>query len=82
MEKIRDPSQQVKASFPEFPGKPGSFNDCVEFFKGRFKSLVRSPTKEIYIHVTTAVDKENVRVVMAACQDTIVRTMLTDMAIL
>jgi len=63
MVKIRDPKQQVKAHFPDFPGKPGSFNDLVDFFKGRFRALVRSPNKEIYTHVTTAVDKENVRVV-------------------
>lgn len=63
MAKIRDPNQQVKQHFPDFPGKPGSFNDCVDYFKGRFRSLARTPNKEIYTHVTTAVDKENVRVV-------------------
>ena len=86
MAKIRDPNQQVKQHFPDFPGtspifflldslifrivsltfdlgKPGSFDDCVEYFKGRFRSLARDPSKEIYTHVTTAVDKENVRVV-------------------
>jgi guanine nucleotide-binding protein subunit alpha len=63
MVKIRDPAQQVKGNFPDFPGKPGSFNDCVDYFKGRFRALARTPNKEIYMHVTTAVDKENVRVV-------------------
>lgn len=63
MEKIRDPQQQIKANFPDFPGKPGSFNDCVDYFKGRFKSLSKTPGKEIYMHVTTAVEKENIKVV-------------------
>lgn len=63
MAKIRDPKQQIKPYFPDFPGKPGSFNDCVEYFKTRFRSLSKTPGKEIYVHVTTAVDKENVKVV-------------------
>jgi len=98
MEKIKDPRHQVLPNFPDFPGKPGSFNDLLDYFKKEFRKLVKSPRKEIYMHVTTAVDKENVKVVsqkrsdcalvdadwkvMAACQDTIVRAMLADMAIL
>ncbi|WVQ81951.1 hypothetical protein IAT38_004078 [Cryptococcus sp. DSM 104549] len=82
MEKIKDPQQQIKRNFNDFDGKPGSFNDAVEFFKYKFRSLNRTPTKEIYCHVTTAVDVQNVKVVMAACQDTILKNALRDMAII
>ncbi|WVR07406.1 hypothetical protein IAU60_004447 [Kwoniella sp. DSM 27419] len=82
MEKIRDPQQQIKRNFSDFDGKPGSFNDAVDYFKLRFRSLNRTPTKEIYCHVTTAVDVQNVKVVMAACQDTILKNSLRDMAII
>ena len=63
MEKIKDPRQQVLPNFPDFPGKPGSFNDLLDYFKKEFRKLVKSPRKEIYMHVTTAIDKENVKVV-------------------
>ncbi|WWC90831.1 uncharacterized protein L201_005768 [Kwoniella dendrophila CBS 6074] len=82
MEKIKDPHQQIKKHFPEFEGKPGSFNDAVEFFKIKFRTLNRTPSKEIYCHVTTAVDVQNVKVVMAACQDTILKNALRDIAII
>ncbi|KAK8854889.1 hypothetical protein IAR55_003628 [Kwoniella newhampshirensis] len=82
MEKIKDPQQQIRKHFRDFEGKPGSFNDAVEFFKIKFRSLNRSSTKEIYCHVTTAVDVQNVKVVMAACQDTILKNALRDMAII
>ncbi|WVQ99881.1 hypothetical protein IAU59_007024 [Kwoniella sp. CBS 9459] len=82
MEKIKDPQQQIKRHFSDFEGKPGSFNDAVDYFKTRFRSLNRTPTKEIYCHVTTAVDVQNVKIVMAACQDTILKNALRDMAII
>lgn len=68
MEKIKDPRHQVISNFPDFPGKPGSFNDLLDYFKKEFRKLVKSPRKEIYIHVTTAVDKENVKVVSCRCR--------------
>ncbi|WWD18962.1 hypothetical protein CI109_103419 [Kwoniella shandongensis] len=82
MEKIKQPNQQIRKHFPDFEGKPGSFNDAVEFFRFKFRSLNRSPSKEIYCHVTTAVDVQNVKVVMTACQDTILKNALRDMAII
>ncbi|KAK4683577.1 hypothetical protein P7C73_g6666, partial [Tremellales sp. Uapishka_1] len=82
MEKIRDPLQQIAPHFNDFPGKPGSYNDGVQFFKNKFRSLNRTPTKEIYVHVTTATDTAQLKVVMAAAQDTIVRGQLRDMAII
>ncbi|WVQ74796.1 hypothetical protein IAR50_004402 [Cryptococcus sp. DSM 104548] len=80
--KIQDPNQQLHEHFPEYEGKPYSFQDAVDFFKVRFRSLNRTMSKEIYCHVTTAVDRQNVKVVMTVCQDTILKNTLKDMAIL
>jgi len=80
-QKIQDPQQQISATFPDFHGKPGSYNDGVAYFKQRFVSLSKG-NKEIYTHVTTAIDTENLKVVMAACVDTITRNQLRDMAII
>lgn len=52
--KIRDPNQQISASFPDFSGRPGNYQDGVQYFKQRFQSLSRGQ-KEVYVHVTTAV---------------------------
>nr|ODN98846.1 guanine nucleotide-binding protein G(o) subunit alpha [Cryptococcus depauperatus CBS 7855] len=81
-QKIQDPDQQLHQHFPDFEGKPYSYVDAVDYFKLRFRSLNRIPTKEIYCHVTTAVDRQNVKVVMSASQDTILKNTLRDMAIL
>lgn len=82
MDKIKDPQQQISEHFPDFTGKPGSFQDAVDFFKLKFRTLNRNPQKETYLHVTTAVDRQNIQVVMAAVVDTIVRNQLRDMAII
>lgn len=49
MEKIRDPKQQIISYFENFPGKPGSYNDAVEFFKRQFRSLNHNTSKELYV---------------------------------
>ncbi|ORX38624.1 putative heterotrimeric G-protein GTPase [Kockovaella imperatae] len=73
--KIIKKDQQILPYFPDFPGKPGSANDA-------FRSLNRNPNREVYIHTTTAVDQENIRVILAATQDTIVKNMLQSMALI
>lgn len=52
--KIRDPAQQIQATFPDYGGRPGNYTDGVQYFKQRFISLSRGQ-KEVYTHVTTAV---------------------------
>ncbi|RSH88616.1 hypothetical protein EHS25_002843 [Saitozyma podzolica] len=80
-EQIKDPNQQVKPYFQDFPGKPGSYNDALEFFKQKHLSLVRGRDAP-YLHVTTAINKDNMVVVMSAVTDSIVRDQLRSMAII
>jgi guanine nucleotide-binding protein subunit alpha len=54
--KIRDPSQQIVDTFPDFSGRPGNYQDGVSYFKQRFQNLSRGQ-KEVYVHVTTAVSR-------------------------
>jgi guanine nucleotide-binding protein subunit alpha len=52
--KVRDPQQQIHATFPDYTGRPGNYQDGVQYFKQRFQALSRGQ-KEVYVHVTTAV---------------------------
>ncbi|WOO82500.1 Guanine nucleotide-binding protein alpha-2 subunit [Vanrija pseudolonga] len=70
-EKLADPKQQIATWWPEYPGKPGSFMDAVDYFKAKFRAVNRTQSKEIYIHITTATDSAQLKVVMAAVTDTI-----------
>lgn len=49
LEKLKDPNQQIKTFFPDFPGKPGSFKDAVNYFKETFRGINQTPDKEIYV---------------------------------
>lgn len=48
-EKLADPKQQIATWWPEYPGKPGSFMDAVDYFKAKFRAVNRTQSKEIYI---------------------------------
>lgn len=49
IEKLKDPDQQIAATFDDFPGKPGSYNDAINFFKMKFRDLKTDNQKELYI---------------------------------
>jgi guanine nucleotide-binding protein subunit alpha len=79
-DKLRDPAQQITTHFPDFTGQPHSSQDAIDFFKRKFFGLNRNPEKQIYAYPTTATNSENIKVVMSAVLDTIVRANLKDMA--
>jgi hypothetical protein len=78
--KLLDPAQQIAAHFPDYTGKPESKDDAIEFFKRKFFALNKRPEKTIYAYPTTATNSENIKVVMSAVLDTIVRANLREMA--
>lgn len=49
IEKLKDPDQQIAATFDDFPGKPGSYQDAINFFKMKFRDLKTDNQKELYI---------------------------------
>lgn len=48
-EKLKSETQQVVTSFPDFDGAPFNFNDAIEFFKFKFRSVNRNPNREVYV---------------------------------
>lgn len=81
-QKIKSPRSQIIDFFPEFHGPQFDYEAGKQFFKKKFVSLNRSSTKEVYTHFTNATDTALLRVVMAAVQDTVLRTNLRDLAII
>lgn len=69
------PSSDIRNYFPDYEGDPGDVKAGLEYFMRRFSRLAqkagKSRDREIYMHVTTATDTDNLRVIMAAVQDTI-----------
>lgn len=70
----------IKNFFPDYEGEPGDAKAGRDYFRKRFIRLSqkagRSSEREIYVHTTTATDTAMLRVVMAAVEDTILRTNL------
>ncbi|KAF7328293.1 hypothetical protein MSAN_02486300 [Mycena sanguinolenta] len=70
-EKIK--TSDIKSFFPDFDGEPYSVTAGHAYFKKRFAWLVvnvgRVKGREIYIHITSVMDPELLRVVMAAVEE-------------
>lgn len=77
-EKIKKVS--IKVCFPEYDGVQSYEAGC-EFIKRQFESRNRNPDKQIYSHVTTATDTENVHVVFNSVKDIIIRNMLREVGV-
>jgi len=68
LEKMK--TSNLATCFPDYKG--GNDPDLgIEFIKKQFVTLVKTEGKQIYHHVTTATDTENVRVVFAATKNII-----------
>lgn len=64
----------IKTYFPEYNGQ--TFDDAKVFFAKKFTSINRNPSKEIYVHYTCATDTEQIKFVMNATNDIIVKERL------
>ncbi|KAJ7609486.1 heterotrimeric G-protein alpha subunit, GPA2-like protein [Roridomyces roridus] len=66
-------TSDIRNFFPDFDGETHSAHAGREYFKKRFGRLAqkagRAKEREIYIHITTATDTENLRVIMAAIRN-------------
>ena len=65
----------ISTYFPEYQG-PQEFEPASQFMLHKFVSLNQSETKQVYSHFTCATDTNNVRFVMSAVNDIIVRNNL------
>jgi len=80
------PNSDIKNFFTDYDGEPGDVRTGRDYFKKRFARLAqkagRSKEREIYIHITTATDTAMLRVVMAAVEDIVLRSSLTEAALI
>jgi len=75
LEKIKKVS--IRVCFPEYDG-PDTYEAGCDFFRSEFESKNRNPDKQVYSHVTTATDTENISVVFNSVKDIIIRKSLNE----
>ncbi|KAF1815628.1 guanine nucleotide binding protein, alpha subunit [Eremomyces bilateralis CBS 781.70] len=78
-EKIASGMSPIRKHFPDFNGKPDDIVAGHEFFSNKFKKLVRSQSKEIYVHLTNATDTDLLKKTMQSVQDMIVQRNLNQL---
>ncbi|WPH02470.1 Hypothetical protein R9X50_00533400 [Acrodontium crateriforme] len=81
-EKILDGSSRIRDHFPDFPGPDRDPEAGQEFFARKFRSLVRNPNKEAYVHYTNATDTNLLDKTMKSVQDMIVQRNLSSLMLL
>lgn len=60
----------LKKAFPSYTGS-NTYDDAVEFIKSQYLSRVLQREEEVFVHVTCAIDTENVDFVFKAFSETI-----------
>jgi guanine nucleotide-binding protein G(i) subunit alpha len=75
-EKIKDPSQRLSITFPDYKGE-NTFEDGCDFVRNKFVCLNEAmKTKNIFTHVTCCTDTNNIRVVFDAVRQTLLNELL------
>lgn len=78
-EKIESGQSPIVNTFPDFKGASTDVKAGQEFFAARFKSLIRNPKKETYVHYTNATDTDLLKKTMISVQDMIVQRNLNEL---
>ena len=78
-EKINSGKSPVSDYFEDCPAN--DYEGVVKYFQNLFVAQNSNPNREIYPHVTCAVDKNNIRVVDTAVHTVIMDTILRDAGI-
>lgn len=78
-EKIRTGMSPIDRWFPDFRGPPDDDEAGKVFFAEKFKCLVRTPNKQVYVHYTNATDTNLLAKTMASVQDMIVQRNLQNL---
>lgn len=81
-EKVRSNISPIDKWFPDYRG-PQKGQDPVDaaktFFAEKFKCLVRTPNKQVYVHYTNATDTNLLAKTMSSVQDMIVQRNLQNL---
>jgi len=67
----------LKVCFPEYTGGC-NYDQAIAFIKEKFTSLNENPKKQIYTHVTCAMDTHNMEVVFGVVKEIILRKVLSE----
>jgi len=78
--KVKIQKSPLGQYFPEYTG-PNEFESASQFLVEKFTSLNKNEEKQIYSHFTCATDTSQVKFVMAAVNDIIVRGNLKDVGL-
>ena len=62
----------LTACFPEYDG-PNTFEGAITYIQKKFKEISRQKSKEIYIHLTCAIDTDNIQWVFSTVAQLIVK---------
>ena len=57
---------------PAYEG-PSDYGSASQYMLGHFSALLKNPNKRLYSHFTCATDKEQIRFVLSALQDFIIK---------
>jgi len=68
----------LKKYFQTYAGPDHDYNAGVEFIQNMFQTQQKDKQRAIYTHVTCATDKNNMRVVLNAVKDIVIRRSLHD----
>ena len=78
-EKIESGSAPIQDHFKEYSGDTHDVQTGMEFFADHFRSLVKQPGKETYVHFTNATDTDLLKKTMASVQDMIIQRNLNNL---
>jgi len=79
VEKLASGMSPIQKYFPDFHPKQSDakadhrIETAKVFFANKFRTLVRNPNKEVYVHYTNATDTDLLKKTMASVQDMIVQ---------
>ena len=72
-EKINRVPIASQRAFSDYSGEPGDYDAGAAYFKDKFTNQMKDTEKQVFCHVTCALDTANVRVVFDSCNETIMR---------
>ena len=78
-EKIESGKAPVGNFYPDYQGGAYDVGAGQQFFADRFRSYVRQPNKETYVHFTNATDTDLLKKTMASVQDMIIKRNLNNL---
>lgn len=78
-EKVQSGMSPIGKWFPDYDKDPTNPELAKVFFANKFKCLVRTPNKQVYVHYTNATDTNLLAKTMSSVQDMIVQRNLTNL---